>query len=153
MKKKVIHISEIFYLSGGMSKFDKKNFNTSNEWRIDIKNQLEEITNKKVYCFNPNDHFNFLDNTAYISEKEIMEYELYKIRKSDAVIVNFNDPTSIGTACELAVAHEYGIPIIGLSEHGEENILHPWLKEFCVRIFADREDLVLYMIQHYVDKD
>lgn len=145
-------MSKLFYLAGGMCKFGKENFNISNEWRVDIKNKIEEISNNKVCCCNPNDHFNFLDRTTFKSEKEIMEYDLYKVRKSDLIIANFNDPTSIGTACEMAIAHEYGIPIIGLCEHGEKNILHPWLKEFCTRIFTDREDLVLYMIQHYTNE-
>lgn len=152
-RKKEIKISKKFYLSDGLTSFGKEAFDKSNEWRLDIKKQLEAASNNKVCCFNPNDHFNFLDNTAYESEKEIIEYELYKIRKSDVIIVNFNHPESIGTACELAIAHEYKIPIIGLCKHGEESNLHPWLKEFCNRIFTDREELVLYMIQHYVNEE
>lgn len=136
-----------------MGKFGKENFNISNTWRVDIKSKLEEISDNKVHCFNPNDHFNFLDATMYESEKEIMEYDLYKLNSSDVVIVNFNDPSSIGTACEMAIAHEYKIPIIGLCENGEQFNLHPWLKEFCNRIFTDREELILYIVRHYVNDD
>lgn len=114
---------------------------------------MKKKGNGKVHCCNPNDHFNFLNNKTYKSEKEIMEYDLYKVRKSDVIIANFNDPSSIGTACEIAIAHEYSIPIIGLCEHDEENNLHPWLKEFCSRIFINREELVLYLLQHYVNEN
>lgn len=143
-------MSKLIYLCGGMGSFGKDRFKEGNEWRVDLKRQFENITNGKVKCCNPNDHFNFLDNSNYESQREIMEYDLYKVRHSDAIIVNFNDLKSIGSACEMAVAHELKIPIIGLCEYGEEKQLHPWLKEFCWRIFTDREELILYMLQHYV---
>lgn len=136
-----------------MGLFGKEQFDEANEWRLDIKRRVEENSNNKVKCCNPNDHFNFLDDYGYKSQKEIMNFELYKIRNSNALIVNFNDPKSIGSACEMAVASENKIPIIGLCENGEEKIIHPWLKEFCERIFTEREELVLYMFKHYVNDD
>ena len=144
-------IEKLFYLSGGMGMFGKERFKDCNEWRENIKTRIELITDGRAKCCNPNDHFNFLDDYGYKSQKEIMNFELYKIRNSNALIVNFNDPKSIGTACEMAVASENRIPIFGLCENGEENIIHPWLKEFCERIFTDREELILYIIRHYVN--
>jgi len=149
----MVIVNKIFYLCGGMTLFKKDRFNEGNEWRVDVKNKIEEISNGAVKCCNPNDHFNFLKDDIYVSEREIMEYDLYKVRNSDVIIVNFNDPKSIGTACEIAIASEYKIPIIGLCENGEENILHPWIKELCNRIFTDREEMILYLIQHYVSDD
>lgn len=146
-------MKKTFYLAGGMSKFGKEEFDQCNEWRDYIKNKIENSCNGNVQCCNPNNHFNFLDDSTYKSEREIMEYDLYRVRSSNAIIVNFNDSKSIGTACELAVAHEYRIPIIGLCENNEENILHPWLKEFCNRIFTDREELILYLFHHYINED
>lgn len=35
-------MSKLFYLAGGIGKFWKENFNESNKWRVDIKNQIEE---------------------------------------------------------------------------------------------------------------
>ncbi len=136
-----------------MGLFGKERFDESNEWRLDIKRRVEENSNNKVKCCNPNDHFNFLDDYGYKTQREIMNFELHKIRNSNALIVNFNDPKSIGSACEMAVASENRIPIIGLCENGEENIIHPWLKEFCERIFTNREELVLYMFKHYINDD
>lgn len=149
----VILISKIFYLAGGMGLFGKDRFDEGNTWRVDIKDRIEQISNGKVKCCNPNDHFNFLDRNTYESEREIMEYDLHRVRNSDLIIVNFNDPKSIGTACELAIAHELKIQIIGLCENDEENYLHPWLKEFCCRIFTDREELILYVTKHYIKED
>lgn len=136
-----------------MGLFGKERFDESNEWRLDIKRRVEENSNNKLKCCNPNDHFNFLDDYGYKTQREIMNFELHKIRNSNALIVNFNDPKSIGSACEMAVASENRIPIIGLCENGEENIIHPWLKEFCERIFTNREELVLYMFKHYINDD
>lgn len=146
-------MSKVFYLCGGMAKFGKERFDEANEWRIDIKNQIEQISEGKVKCCNPNQHFNFLNETTYKSDRETMEYDLHRVRHSNVIIVNFNDPNSIGSACEMAIAHELKIPIVGLCENGEEKLLHPWLKEFCTRIFIDREELVLYLVQHYMNED
>jgi hypothetical protein len=137
------------YLCGGMCKFGKDRFKESNEWRIDIKNKLEELC-QRVSCCNPNEHFSFLDLDKYKSEREVMELDLHKLTNANVVLVNFNDPESIGSACELAIAYHNRIPILGLCENGEEEILHPWLKNFCNRIFTDREELVLYFISHYI---
>ena len=149
----MILISKIFYLCRGIGLFGEERFDEGNEWRVDLKNQIEQISEGKVICCNPNDHFNFLDKNDYLNEREIMEYDLYRVRKSDVVIVNFNDPKSIGSACEMSVAHELKIPIIGLCENGENEFLHPWLKEFCTRIFTDREELVLYLVCNYMNEN
>lgn len=143
----------VFYLCGGMGSFGKDKFNEGNEWRAYFKDKFKCITNGKVQCCNPNDHFNFLDDSEYESQREIMELDLYKLKNSNAVIVNFNDPKSIGSACEMAVAYELKIPIVGLCENGKYKDLHPWLICMCNRIFYNREELVLYMLKHYVNDD
>ena len=112
----------------------------------------EEISNGKVKCCNPNEHYNFL-NVDYESQREVMEYDLHRVRNSDLIITNFNAPGSIGSACEMAIAHEKKIPIIGLCENGEKEDIHPWLKEFCNRIFSDREELITFVAQHYIKED
>ncbi len=134
-----------------MGIFGKEKFNEANEWRTYIKWKIEDASKGKVNCINPNDHFNFLDDTGYKNQREVMEYDLWAVRRSNLVIVNFNDPKSIGSACEMAIAYERRIHIIGLCERNEENTLHPWLKEFCNRIFNDREELIAYVIKHYID--
>lgn len=136
------------YLCGGMGKFGKERFDESNEWRIYYQEKFLYDWPNWLVC-NPNDHFNFLYETDYESNREIMDLDLHKVRNSDLIIVNFNDPNSIGSAMELAIAYEKRIPILGLCENGEEQELHPWLKEVCTRIFTNREELFLYAVKHY----
>lgn len=136
------------YLCGGMGKFGKENFDIGNEWRVYFQYKFSD--HQTVSVCNPNLHFNFKDETDYKSNREIMEYDLYRVKKSDLIIVNFNDPLSIGSAMELAIAYEKRIPILGLCENNENMELHPWLKEVCNRIFAEREELFLYTVKHYL---
>lgn len=137
------------YLIGGMSKFSKDNFDVGNEWRLDIKNQLETISKHDVRVTNPNDYYNFLYEPMWDSEREIMEYDLNKVRESDLCICNFNDVYSLGSMAELAIAYDRRIPVIGLAEHNEE--LHPWQKEMVTKLFTDREELIHYIINYYLD--
>lgn len=140
------------YLIGGMGKFGKKYFNKGNEWRVDIKNQLENIyCNYKVHIINPNDYYNFLDDSTYDSELEIMNFDLNKVKNSKLCICNFNDVNSLGTMGELAIAYDRRIPVIGLCENDEFDNLHPWQKCMCSKIFSNREDLILYITNYYLD--
>ena len=78
-----------------MGIFGKEKFNEANEWRTYIKWKIEDASKGKVNCINPNDHFNFLDDTGYKNQREVMEYDLWAVRRSNLVIVNFNDPKSL----------------------------------------------------------
>lgn len=136
------------YLAGGMEKFGHKNFEESNNWRLYLKNALENISDTyKVICVNPNDHFNFKEK-GYESSREVMDYDLYRVKESNLIIVNFNDPNSKGTMAEIAIAYEKRIPVIGLCETSVE--LHPWQYNMCNRIFDNIEELILYVAKHYL---
>lgn len=134
------------YLSGGMSglTLDKQL-----AWR----NRVEKAINynreplKKPIFFNPPNYYS-PEITVHKSEKEVMEFDLYNLRKSDIVIVNFNVPNSIGTAMELAIAKENHIPIIGLNLDGNE--LHPWLVECCTRICSTFVELIDHVTDFYL---
>lgn len=135
------------YLAGDMSKFGKENFDESDEWR----KYCKEILNYRTYKYNldiinPNDYFNFRGVT-YKSQREVMEFDLNKVRNSDLMIVNFNDPQSLGTMAELAIAYEKRIPIIGLNE--DRNELHPWQIEMCSRIFDTIGEMLMYVNKLY----
>lgn len=137
------------YLSGGMQSFGKDNFNESNDWRKYCKDTLENCEcDYKVKVFNPNDAFNFYDDPQYVSEREVMNYDLRNLRKSDLVVVNFNDPKSLGTMAELAITHDRDIPIIGVNESGIE--LHPWLVCMCERIFDKIDEMLGYVEDFYL---
>lgn len=131
------------YLAGGMSGM---NFHDSNAWRQQIQNDFQYDS---VLVINPNDYFNFL-HKDYESEKEVRDFDLNILRNSNLLIVNFNKPDSIGTAQELAIAHELHIPVLGLNENRCE--LHPWLRECCDRIFDSMYELIEYTRFYYIER-
>lgn len=136
------------YLIGGMSKFGVDKFNEGNEWRLFVKSTLEDMLCKyRVNVCNPNDYYNFLDNTTYDNQREIMEFDLNKVRNSNLCIANFNDVGSLGSMAELAIAYERRIPIIGLCENNEH--LHPWQIEMINKKFTDKYDLIEYIRKFY----
>lgn len=139
------------YLAGGMGKFGKDNFDEGNKWRVYCKKALNNYyDNNKLKIINPNDYFNFLDEPrTYESEREIMEFDLYKVRNSDLIIINFNDMYSLGSMAELAIAYEHRIPVIGLDV--EKQNLHPWEVEMCTRIFDDIDKMLDYVEDFYLN--
>ena len=128
------------YLAGGMGKFGKENFDKGNAWRIYCKETLKNYEcNYNVNVVNPNDYFNFKEEPRrYKTEREIMEFDLNKVRNSDLIIINFNDMYSLGSMAELAIAYERRIPVIGLDI--EKQNLHPWEVEMSTRIFNDIDE-------------
>lgn len=140
------------YLAGGMSKFGKDNFEKSNGWRekcIGYLNNHTDCSCYDIHITNPNNYFNFLEDIpTYESQREVMEFDLNRVRKSDLIIVNFNDPVSLGTMAELAIAYEKRIPIVGLNECEYE--LHPWQKEMCNRVFYNIDDMLDYIVCYYL---
>lgn len=138
------------YLIGGMSKFGAEKFSESNAWRTYLKSALENCNSfYKVHVTNPNDYYNFLKTTTYDSEREVMEFDLHKVRNSDLCICNFNDPNSLGSMTELAIAYDRRIPVIGLCENNET--LHPWQEEMITKKFDSMEALALYVINFYLN--
>ena len=92
------------YLSGGMGKLS---FEEQSKWRNQVINAIkfgDYCYEKKPIFFNPIDYYNFTEVRCK-SEREVMEFDLNALRHSDLVIVNFNDPKSLGTCAELGVAY------------------------------------------------
>ena len=136
------------YLSGGMSKFGKENFAESNAWRIQAEDLLQRMC-PSVKCFNPNNLFNFKDAIdSNINDKQIMDIDLYYLCRSTHVLVNFNDPGSLGTMAELAIAYKYGLPIIGISSNPDD--LHPWQRSMCSAIRKNVWDACTYLHEYYL---
>lgn len=131
-----------------MGKFGKENFDEANQWRIICKDTLESFEGYyKIKVINPNDYFNFIEEPpAYKTQREIMEFDLNKVRNADLIIVNFNDMYSLGTMSEIAIAYEKRIPIIGFDL--DNQTLHPWQIEMTNRIFNNINEMLEY-IQHY----
>lgn len=137
------------YLSGGMTGLNlQEQIGWRNRFKDAINIQFKNEISKKPIIFNPPNYY--LPNTDYHkSEKEVMEFELAQLRKSDVVVVNFNKPDSIGTAMELILAKENRIPIIGLCN--DEKYLHPWLIECCTRICNNFRELVEHIVNFYLN--
>jgi nucleoside 2-deoxyribosyltransferase len=136
------------YLSGGMSGLS---FAEQSKWRTQIVNAIkfgDYEYEKKADFFNPVNHYNFFDK-QHKTEKEIMNYDLYQLRNSDLIIVNFNSPSSIGTAMELMLAKEYRIPVVAFGVNGVE--VHPWLIECCDRVCDDIREVVEYVVDFYLN--
>ncbi len=139
------------YLCGGMCKFGKDNFEEGDFWRRYCKQFLEsfESDRYKATTINPNNYFNFKDEPPrYGTQREVMELDLNKLRNSDLIIINFNDPLSLGSMSELAIAYDRRIPVIGLNASKEE--LHPWQIEMTNRIFDDIDELLDYVADMYL---
>lgn len=136
------------YLSGGMGSLS---FDEQSKWRKQVINAIKfggyDCAKKPVF-FNPVDYYNFTE-VRYRTEREVMEFDLNALRNSDLVIVNFNDPKSIGTAAELAIAYDMKIPIIGINKDNRE--LHPWLVEFTTRMCESLREAVEYVVEFYLN--
>lgn len=136
------------YLSGGMSGIS---FEEQSKWRKQIMDAIkygDYDYAKKPSFFNPVDYYNF-EETRHKSEREAMEFDLNGLRKSDLVIVNFNNPKSIGTAMELMLAKERNIPVIGWNPSGEP--LHPWLIECVTRMCDSLKEVVEHTVEFYLN--
>ena len=130
------------YLSGGMKNIS---FEKQSEYREYIQKTLESFGNCKV--FNPIKYFNY-QIQKHKTEKQVFLFELDNVRKSDLVIVNFNNPSSLGTMAEITVAYEHRIPIIGIRENNEE--LHAWHIEMCDVIFESVDEAIDYIKVYYL---
>lgn len=134
------------YLSGGMGSLS---FEEQSGWRKYVINAIKECyCEKRPSFFNPVDYYNFQEK-RHKSEREIMEFDLNALRKSDLVIVNFNDEKSIGTAMELMLAKELNIPIIAFGTNGKE--IHTWLIECCTRVCDNIEECISHVAEFYLN--
>lgn len=135
------------YLSGAMGSLS---YEEQSKWRKQIINAItyNYDCEKKPIFFNPVDYYNF-EEVRYKTQREIMNFDLNGLRNSNLVIVNFNDPSSLGTCAELAIAYDMKIPIIGINKDKKE--LHPWLECFCDRMCESIKEAVEYVVEFYLN--
>lgn len=135
------------YLSGSMSGVS---FEEQSKWRNQIQDAVKYNYDyeKKPVFFNPVQYFNF-EEERHESEREAMNFDLNALRKSDLIVVNFNNPSSIGTSMEMMLGYEMRIPILGLNK--DKKKIHPWLECCCDRIFNNMKDLVEYIVTFYLN--
>lgn len=135
------------YLSGAMGSVS---YEEQSKWRKQV---IDAITynydcEKKPLFFNPVNYYNF-EEVRYKTQREVMNFDLNGLRHSDLVIVNFNDPSSLGTCAELAIAYEMKIPIVGINK--DKNELHPWLECFCDRMCESIKEAVEYVVDFHLN--
>lgn len=139
----------LWYLSGGMQKFGAEEIDKSNNWRIDLKNRIANISDGNILAFNPNEHFSMLTNPEDYTDREVMNLDIYKLRNSELVIYHNNDPMSRGSMIELGIAWERRIPILVVNDG--DNELHSWVKCMAEKIFPNFEELLWYVDAHYIN--
>lgn len=139
----------LWYLSGGMQKFGAEEIDKSNNWRTYLADEIFKLSEGNIVAFNPNFHFSFATNPEEYTEREVMNLDIYKLRNSELVIYHNNDPYSRGSMAELGIAWERRIPILVVSEEGEE--IHPWVRCMAEKIFPNFEELLWYVEAHYIN--
>ena len=136
------------YLAGAMGSLP---IEEQKKWRSKIINAINfedyEYEKKPVF-FDPTRYYGFKEKN-HKTEREVLEFDLNNLRESDLVIVNFNDPTSLGTMSELAIAYENKIPVVGINENGKE--LHPWQQEFVMRMCENIRQAVDYTVDFFLN--
>ena len=133
------------FLSGGMTGLTKEE---ASYWRTLFK---MADTYQCVIFIDPTYLYTPSNNSDQLYEKEAMEYDLYWVKHSDLVVVNFNSLSSIGTAQELMLAHTLNKPIIGMIEEDKYDQLHPWYKQECIKIFKYKPDKLEYIIDEIIE--
>ena len=103
---------KMIYTSGGIT-------GISEEEAIRWRNILEKRILIQSDCFdvfNPVEHYTFDDlENGIATDREIMLYEIMRLKQSDIVVYNCHYPKSIGSAMELAIAYDNRIPILLLN--------------------------------------
>lgn len=141
------------FLSGGMSNIPEED---SKKWRRLFKQSKYKNISSAYYA----DQYIFINPTTLykpsepydpIVEKEAMEYDLYWVKHSDLIVVNFNSLSSIGTAQEIMLAYTLNKPIIGMIEEDKYNQLHPWYKQECIKIFKYKSDKLEDIINEIIE--
>lgn len=141
------------FLSGGMSNIPEED---SKKWRRLFKQSKYKNISSAYYA----DQYIFINPTTLykpsepydpIVEKEAMEYDLYWVKHSDLIVVNFNSLSSIGTAQEIMLAYTLNKPIIGMIEEDKYDQLHPWYKQECIKIFKYKSDKLEDIINEIIE--
>ena len=135
------------YLSGSMS---DSTWEEQTNWRRNFKDAIEfggYDYEKKALFFDPTQYYNFKER-RHNSEKEIMEFDLYNLRNSNIIVVNFSNSKSLGTMSELILAHELHIPVIGWNPNNE--CLHPWMECCVTRMCQNMKEVVMHIVEFYL---
>ena len=131
--KRIIYLAGAMGCYGAFAEYPKK-------WRDDVKEYFKKYSDNFT-CISPTDYFEIGAN-YHQSEKEVMRFDMRKVRESDIVLVNLKDLNlSLGTSDEILYAFIRGIPVIGFSEEGNESDIHAWKIEQIDRIEYGKDSM------------
>ncbi len=110
------------------------------------------MQDSNILFIHPPCYFNYEEN-LHQTEAEILEWEMSQLHDCDVVIVNLDGiEDSIGTHMELGAIQginrfsEKHIFVVGFGNPNKT--LHPWIKETCIRIEENIDDLVSYITEY-----
>ena len=133
------------YLAGGITGLSLEE---ATEWRKLSKDLFKSFGNGYFSCFLPTDHF--LDFSKNNDERAAMNYDLYKLRHSDILLINMNNPESLGTMAEISLAYELRIPMVAYVDKKDAvDKIHPWQQCMIDGWFSSLGDAVDYIINNY----
>lgn len=141
------------YLAGAMgyygdcAEYPKKWRQLANEG---FKSISSYTRNRNFVCIDPTLYYEYGKN-LHKTEKEVMLFDLRKVKSSDVILVNLKDlENSPGTINEIFYAWLNGIPVIGFMESNSdyELKLHPWIREQIDRI--EFGEGALYLAMKYI---
>ena len=136
------------YCAGPMS---HQSFDEQLKWTTQLKDGLlygGYEYKKKPELFIPPLYYNF-EEKRHKSEREVLNFDLNRLRNSELVVALFNGIESVGTVMEVAIAYENRIPAIIYNTTG--GILHPWVTEMSTRECTDMRELVEFIVDFYLN--
>ena len=102
------------YLIGAIQVYGSKS-EEAKEWRNKVKEYFSKYC-LDFECISPTDYYEYGGN-YHKSNREVMRFDLRKVRESDVMLVNLkNIRQSIGSCDEIFYAYMLGKPIIGFIE-------------------------------------
>ena len=138
------------YLAGAMCGISHEE---QKRWRKKLKTALENCSymcEKRINIISPVDYYNFEEKLQQ-SEREVMQFDLNMVKKSDIVIVNTDKlNTSIGSSIELYEAFKSDIPVIAYNFVSDCTYIHPWLKCCITRTEKSIDDICNYIMNFYL---
>ena len=132
--------SKQIYMAGAITSIG---MDEANEWR----KHLQTLIGDSAVLVNPVEHIPEIITPKV--EKEMFEWDLWKLKHSDLVVCDFDHTDSLGTSWELGLAKEYGIPIIGLNMIPGVQ-LHPWWCMSAMKICESMDELYEWLCFNFL---
>ena len=140
-------MSTKIYLAGACKKIPDEGAAWREQATV-ILNQAAEWKDSKVIVVNPLDYFTYAENKQK-SHKQVKNFYLNQIRKSDVVLVNLSQTNSSpGTAQEVQFAVDNDIPVIGFGT----SEVYPWISDVdCDVTFENITEAINYIRDYYME--